>query len=204
MSDKGAETRERILAAAEALILREGYAGMSIDRLLKETGLAKGGFFHHFKGKAELARSVLERYAANDLALFTEWSKKADRLSDDPLERILIFLRLFEEFLDDLGEPFPGCIFASYTYESRQFGPDVAEYIRMSFENWAELFEVKLEAVVAARPSVNGVTANGLAEMVMTIIEGGFIMANAYGDKTWVQRQIAEYRRYLQLLFDAE
>lgn len=201
MSAKGAETRERLLAAAETLILQDGYAGMSIDRLLKETSLTKGAFFHHFKSKADLARGVLERYAANDLALFTGWAEKADRLSDDPLERVLIFLRLFEEFLDGLGKPFPGCIFASYTYESRQFGPDVAEFIRESLDGWAALYIEKLEALVAARPPAGDVDATRLAEMITTIIEGGFIMANAYEDATWLQRQIAEYRRYLTMLF---
>ncbi len=203
MSTKGEETRERLLATAETLILQEGYAGMSLDRLLKETQLTKGAFFHHFKGKAELARGVLERYAANDLALFTEWAEKADRLSDDPLERVFIFLRLFEEFMDGLGKPFPGCIFASYTYESRQFGPDVTEFIRESLDAWAALYIKKLDALISARPTAEAVDSQRLAEMVTTIIEGGFVMANAYGDATWVQRQVAEYRRYLKLLFAA-
>lgn len=202
MSDKGSETRERILAAAESLILTDGYAGMSLDRLLKEAGLAKGGFFHHFKGKADLARAVLERYAENDLALFTGWSEKADRLSDDPLERVMIFLRLFEEFLDDLGKPFPGCIFASYTYEREQFGPEVAKYIRASLDNWTRLFVAKLDALIAQRPPNQGVSSVRLAELIVSIIEGGFVMANAYQDAGWVQRQIAEYRRYIELLFD--
>lgn len=203
MSNKGAETRERLLAAAETLILQEGYAGMSLERLLKETNLTKGAFFHHFQGKAELARAVLERYAHNDLALFTEWADKADRLSDDPLERVLIFLRLFEEFMDGLGKPFPGCIYASYTYESGQFGPDVAEFIRASLDNWAALFIEKLDVLIAARPPKEDVDARRLAEMITTIIEGSFVMANAYADATWVQRQVAEYRRYLKLLFGA-
>ena len=81
---KGEETRERILATAEGLILKSGYAGMAIDDLLKATGLTKGAFFHHFKSKADLAKNVLERYAQNDMDLFQELSERADRLSDDP------------------------------------------------------------------------------------------------------------------------
>lgn len=34
-----------------------------------------------------------------------------------------------------------------------------------------------------------------------TIVEGGFVMANAMEDGAWLQRQSAEYRRYLELLF---
>ena len=203
MSAKGEETRERLLAAAESLILAKGYAGMSLDELLSETKLTKGAFFHHFRGKAELARAVVERYAENDYALFLEFSDRADRLSDAPLERVYIFLRLFEDYLDGLGGPFPGCIFASYTYERQQFGPEMQNYIRQSLDAWVVLCEAKLAALIAAQPPAEDVTARQLAELIASVIEGGFIMANAYGDATWVQRQIAEYRRYLRLLFDS-
>lgn len=198
---KGETTRERIVAAAEALILAKGYSGTTVDDVLAATGLTKGAFFHHFAGKAELARAVVERYAETDFALFQAWSERADRLSEDPLERVLIFLKLFEEHLDELGRPFPGCVFASYTYESRQFGPEVHEYIRARLKRWIALYEEKLAALIRARPPARPVTARGLAELITTLIEGGFVMANALADATWLQRQSAEYRRYLELLF---
>jgi TetR/AcrR family transcriptional repressor of nem operon len=204
VSAKGETTRERIVAAAEALILAKGYAGTTLDDVLAATGLTKGAFFHHFKGKADLARAVVERYAEGDFELFRSWSGRADRLSDDPLERVLIFLKLFEEYLDGLGKPFPGCVFASYTYESRQFGPDVHDYIRSRLRSWIGLYEEKLAALIGARPAVRAVSARSLAEMIATIVEGGFVMANAMGDATWLQGQCAEYRRYLQLLFAEE
>lgn len=201
MGSKGEATRERILAAAEALILAKGYAGMTLEDILGETGLTKGAFFHHFKGKAELARAVVERYAEADFRLFEEMSARADRLADDPYERVMVFLKLFEDFLDGLGKPFPGCVFASYTYESRQFGPEVHSYIRERLGAWIGQYEAKLEALIATRAPTRPVTARALAEMIVTLVEGGFVMANAFGDATWLQRQSAQYRAYLELLF---
>lgn len=201
MSVKGETTREKIISAAQDLILAKGYAGTTLDDILAATRLTKGAFFHHFKGKAELANAVVERYADADFELFQSWSDRADRLSDDPLERMLIFLRLFEEFLDGLGKPFPGCVFASYTYQSRQFGPEVHAYIRARLDSWIGLFEAKLKALIAARPPARPVLARSLAEMIATLIEGGFVMANAMGDATWLQRQCKDYRHYLEMLF---
>lgn len=201
MANKGKATREKIVAAAERLILSKGYAGTTLDDILSATKLTKGAFFHHFAGKDELARAVVERYAETDFALFKSWSERADRLSDDPLERVFIFLKLFEEYLDGLGRPFPGCVFASYTYESRQFGSEVHDYIRARLRTWVGLYEKKLAVLIKARPPARAVTARSLAEMIATIIEGGFVMANALGDARWLQRQSAEYRRYLELLF---
>ncbi|MCP5433597.1 MAG: TetR/AcrR family transcriptional regulator [Alphaproteobacteria bacterium] len=198
---KGEETRERILAAAERLIQDKGYSGTTLDDVLEATRLTKGAFFHHFKGKGDLARAVVERFTERDFALFDEWSARADRLSDDPLERMLIFLKLFEEFLDGLGEPFPGCVLATYTHENRQFGPEMHAFVRESFERWIDYFEAKLAPLLAARSPVRPASARGLAELCVSILEGGFIMARAMNDATWTQRASAELRTYLELLF---
>ena len=200
---KGEQTKERILSAAESLILEKGYAGMSIDDLLAATELTKGAFFHHFENKTDLAEAVLKRYTANDMTLFEAFSDRADRLSDDPLERALIFLRLFDEYLDDLGAPFPGCIFASYTYERHQFGPNVHEFIAQSLDGWCALYEQKLQALIDARQPRVPVTARQLAELVASAIEGGFMMARARKDAGWTQRQSQQFQTYLKLLFDS-
>lgn len=201
MASKGEMTKEKILASAESLILQKGYAGMTLDELLQQTGLTKGAFFHHFKGKAGLAKSVLERYARNDYELFKNYSDQADRLSDDPLERVLIFIKLFEEFLNGLDEAFPGCIFSSYSYEVRNFDPEIGEYIKENLGAWLDLYQIKIEALIKARPPAISVNSRQLSEMIGTIIEGGFVMTLAMKDKNWTQRQSAQYRHYLELLF---
>lgn len=203
MATKGEETREKLLATAESLILRNGYAGTSLEDVLQATGLTKGAFFHHFRSKAELGRAVVERYAEADFALFEKWSARADRLSADPLERVLIFLRLFEEFLDAQPAPLAGCVFASYTYEAGRFGPDVHDYIRARLRRWQGLYEAKFAALLAVRPPALPVDAATLAETIVTLIEGGFVMANAYRDAGLMQRQSRQFRQYLELLFGA-
>ena len=49
---KGETTRDRILEAAQTLILEKGYSGATLDDILRATKMTKGAFFHHFKGKA--------------------------------------------------------------------------------------------------------------------------------------------------------
>lgn len=51
---KGAETRERFLALAEAGVLEKGFAATSIDELISVAGITKSGFFYHFPDKGEL------------------------------------------------------------------------------------------------------------------------------------------------------
>lgn len=201
MASKGAETRERILAAAEPLVLHQGFAGTSIEDILKVTGLTKGAFFHHFGGKGELARALVERYARNDYDLFERFAAEADAEHDDPLQQTLHFLKLFEDFIEGLPEPIAGCVFAAYTYESLQFDPSIHSFIAQSFRRWAALYEAKFEAVIARHPPARPATARELADTIMAIIEGGFILQRSFNDPLIVARLSRQFRQYLELLF---
>jgi AcrR family transcriptional regulator len=53
--------RDKILDATERVILRDGPHGVSVDAVLAESGMSKGGFFHHFPTKAALLGGLLER-----------------------------------------------------------------------------------------------------------------------------------------------
>jgi len=201
MADKGTETRERILAAAEPLVLRRGFTGTSLDDIVKATRLTKGAFFHHFKDKADLARALVERYARNDYELFERFATEAEAASKDPLEQTLHFLKLFEDFIENLPEPIAGCVFAAYTYESLQFEPSIHAFIAQSFRRWSALYEKKFEAVLARRRPARPATARELADTIMAIIEGGFILSRSFNDPIIVARLARQFRQYLELLF---
>ncbi|MDP2410617.1 MAG: TetR/AcrR family transcriptional regulator [Pseudolabrys sp.] len=201
MSAKGSETRERILSAAEPLILRQGFAGTSIDDILKATGLTKGAFFHHFNGKGELARALVERYARNDYELFERFSAEAEAATEDPLAQTLHFLTAFEDFIERLREPVAGCVFAAYTYEGLQFDPAIHAFIAQSFRRWSALYEKRFEAVLASYRPARPVTARELADTIMAIVEGGFILSRSYNDPIIVARLSRQFRQYLELLF---
>ena len=52
--------RAKILEAAEAVIRRDGVKRLSVDAVVAEAGISKGGFFYHFKTKDELLAALLQ------------------------------------------------------------------------------------------------------------------------------------------------
>jgi AcrR family transcriptional regulator len=58
-TDKGDATRAHILAVAAQAFADDGYAGTSLNDIIKATGLTKGGFYFHFPSKEQLALEVL-------------------------------------------------------------------------------------------------------------------------------------------------
>ena len=83
--------------------------------------------------KKELARALIKRYANDGITLFETNMERARKLSDDPLQQILIFVGLYEELFEGLTEPYPGCLLASYVYEMQQFDDDIIPIINEEF-----------------------------------------------------------------------
>lgn len=204
MSERGRDTRERILDTAQAFVLEKGFSATSLDDIIKTTGLTKGAFFHHFRSKGDLAHKLVERFAENDFRLHEEWSHRAEALADDPYQALIIFIKLFEEWLDALPQPFAGCLFAVYVYENQLFDEDVNTFVRDSFDRWKGYYEKRFSAVLAKRRPRIDVTAGELAETIISIMEGAFILSRSYGDRDLITRQLRLFRDYLKLLFETE
>jgi AcrR family transcriptional regulator len=60
VTDKGTETRQRILDVAAHAFAEHGYTGISLNDVIRKTGLTKGGFYFHFDSKSALAIAVLD------------------------------------------------------------------------------------------------------------------------------------------------
>jgi TetR/AcrR family transcriptional repressor of nem operon len=53
------KTRANILAAAGILFREHGFEGVGIDDIMAKAGMTRGGFYAHFKSKADLFAKVL-------------------------------------------------------------------------------------------------------------------------------------------------
>jgi TetR/AcrR family transcriptional regulator, transcriptional repressor for nem operon len=194
------QTRTRIMDAAEALILDHGFAGTTVDSVIRKAGVTKGAFFHHFASKALLGHALVERFAAADAELFEHEMQRAERLSSDPLQQILIVIGLYQEMMEELDEPYL-CLFASYCYQAQLFDDQTLEIIRAAFEHTRHLLLEKLEAVVTQRSPRIPIELESLADLVTVVFEGAFILARTMDAPEAISQQLQHYRNYLELLF---
>ncbi|MEL6383774.1 MAG: TetR/AcrR family transcriptional regulator [Cyanobacteria bacterium J06626_18] len=127
MPRSGEKTKQRILDAAHELVMGHGLSGTSIDRVLEKANITKGAFFYHFKTKADLAQALVQRYADRDAAHLEAQMGRAEKLSRDPLQQILILIGLFQEEVESLNDPSGGCLIASYIYQFEELGGDIKD-----------------------------------------------------------------------------
>jgi len=84
VTDKGSETRQRILDVAAQAFAEHGYSGISLNDVIRQTGLTKGGFYFHFDSKSALAIAVLDhirdRARSQALATASHYPRAVDQI----------------------------------------------------------------------------------------------------------------------------
>lgn len=201
MRRDGEATHERILDAAEALILEHGYGGTSVDRVIEAAGLTKGAFFYHFKSKADLARALVERFARLDREQFERNMARAQAITRDPLQQMLVFVGLFVELMERLEEPYPGCLFASYVYQRGLMDPEALGIVQSSLRFWRARLAERFREIMERHPPRIEVDPESLADAFTVIIEGAFLLSRSLDEARVVADQLRHYRNYLELLF---
>lgn len=109
--------KERILDIAQESILAKGFDATSIDEIVAAADITRSGFFYHFADKNALALALIDRHVAFEDQLFDSLFERAAELSDDPLHRALIGMKLLAELLEDMESGHPGCIVATAAYQ---------------------------------------------------------------------------------------
>lgn len=188
--------------AAQAQILNNGFGGTTIDSIIDEAGVSKGAFFHYFSSKDELGHNIVKRYAEADIEHLEKTLVKAEGLSDDPLQQLLIFVKLFEQEMETLEEPYPGCLYASYLQQSGLFDEQIMELIRESMLTWRLRVHNKLEEITRQYKPKQNVDLESLADMLLVVFEGAFVLSQSLKESKTVAKQLSHYHRYLKLLFE--
>ncbi len=201
MATKGEATKDRLLDIAERHILQNGFAATSIDNLIKEAGITKGGFFYHFNGKNALAYALMQRYRERDAFLFSGLFKRAEELTDDPLQQILVFVKLLAEMMENLEGLQPRLPCGLVYYESHQVNDEVHKITADSVMDWRRLFREQLDKINARYTANSDTTSDDLADMLSTIIEGGIVVSRALNDPSILIKQLLEYRSFVNLLY---
>lgn len=201
MKARSENTRETILDCAQKIILRKGFSGASLDEIIEDAGITKGGFFYHFKGRSEMAKDLLIRYLAEDDRILRELIERAKSYADDPYERVLVFMKLYTETIEQIEGIHPGCLIASYTYEAQQFDPEIKALIKEGVESWKRHYLSLLRPAAEAREICKPFTAEKLADMLNVVIEGGIILTKVTGSNEILIQQMNEYREMLRLVF---
>jgi TetR/AcrR family transcriptional repressor of nem operon len=192
-----AATRDRILAAAQRLMVDQGYNATSLDQVLAESSSSKGAFFHHFRSKADLANHLVARYVDDDLGQLQAGLDSVAHL-EDPTQRVLAFLRFFEDGADELMSETSGCLYATVLAERELVGGKITDLVAGATLVW------RRELVALLRPALRQagvrIDVDALADHLYTTFEGAFILARTLDDQGAMKAQLRVLRQLVERL----
>lgn len=198
MPRDGSGTRTRILDAAERLVERNGFAATSVDQILDAAATSKGAFFHHFDSKRALARALVDRYVDADLVLLREgMDSAADH--EDPIERVLAFLRHYERWAEELVSADSACLYIAALTEHDLLHDATASAVQRAVITWRAEFASLLRPALAAG-DVTGVDPDALADHLFSTFEGGYLLCRSLASADPMRAQLRVFRQLVAAL----
>lgn len=185
-------SRDRILDAAQDLILSRGFSAMTVDSICQGAGITKGGFFYHFDSKDELGEAALARF----------WSNAEERQSKAGFNTAPDPVTLLEGYLDFAIEAYQsqelqkGCMLAIFTMELAESNEQLFKAAAKHFEAWrASLYEM-YEA--ASAYSGKTLDAKAWSDLYISTLEGSLLLAKSNSDPVAIKRSLQLYKSLLK------
>jgi len=188
------DTRLRILLAAMDLFSEKGFGSTSISDILSRSQANSGSLYHFFPGKQDVLVGVLELYrdGIHRMLLEPAWQGV-----EDPIERVFALLDRYRGALLE-SECVYGCPIGSLALELHEPDPPVRELLAQNFTGWTGAIGGCLAAAADRLPRETDI--QGLAEFILTTMEGGVMQARTHRDIAYFDRSIDQLRHHMALL----
>ena len=190
-------TRDGLLEAANQLMLAKGFTATSVEEICREAGVTKGSFFYYFRSKEELGKTVSEYYWQTMWGLIEQ---APSRTLADPLERIYGFI---DYFIEVAGNPTvkQGCLLGNFAQELADTYPDIRDVCARWFDQWARELQKDLDAANGKYGPGDSLDTKGLANYIIAVIEGSWLLGKAYQDSAVNVRNLGHLKRYIGTVF---
>lgn len=160
--------RARIVEAARRMFNRFGFDNVSIDQLMAEAGLTRGGFYAHFESKEAVFAAATASFLNGQGTIWRESAGVDPSAGKVEMAKRMVASYLSREHRDQVENQ---CPLIAYATDVARAGPQVQESYRELLEGMVSLFEFNLEG----DPEDRGKRARALAAMCV----GGMVVARA-------------------------
>ena len=195
MTKKGERTRRVIIERAAALFNTRGYFGSSMNDLVRETGLEKGGIYNHFSSKEELACATFDY----SVALMRERFEAALASREGALERLFAIVDVLGCLADDPPVA-GGCPVLNTAVESDDAHPALKARAAQAATDWLRLIGSIVKEGVRSGDLGPGTDPRATASVVVATLEGALMLSKLYDDPTHMSRAVEHLKEHLKSL----
>ncbi|HVV24866.1 MAG TPA: TetR/AcrR family transcriptional regulator [Pseudonocardiaceae bacterium] len=171
--------RERLMREGTKLLYAHGYHGTSVDSILAASGVPKGSFYHHFGSKEAFALDALDRYMRFQHDLLAKWADRTDLATADAL--VGYFQDMAAAFVRSRHQR--GCLLGKLATETAPSSPAFRKALGEHVRTWQRQLSDLLERGRERGDVRTDVTVRGLADSVLALVQGAFVVALAVRDQ---------------------
>jgi len=167
------KTRDTLLQHAFEQIHAHGFQAVSLDAILRDTGVTKGALYHHFPNKQALGYAVVDEVVSDILQ--TMWIDPIIE-SKDPVTALQIMIRQTGESMT-LDELKLGCPLNNLSQEMSSLDEGFRVRLDKIYENWRENLARALRNGIESGKVDRNVDADTTAAFLVASMEGCIGMA---------------------------
>ena len=190
---KAIQTKQYIAEKAAVLFNSKGYAGTSMDDILRATGLSKGGIYGNFRNKAEIALEAFN-YAVEEVNRHVQ--ERTQGISNT-LEKLEAVVDFYQERI--LNPPIEGgCPIQNTAVEADDSNELLRQRVIEALDDWQSRIAHTLEKGKSrgeVRPDADSAV---FATQFIGTLEGGILLAQLYKDIRYFEAMAAQLRRMIQ------
>lgn len=146
---KEQSTKDRILEAAEELMLEKSFHSVGLKQILDAVEVPKGSFYHYFASKEQFGVEMLKHYMA-DASIWKRKVLLTAYKEPDPLKRLFNYLDGSVDFVQKFPGKFP-CLALKLASEVSDLSEAMREELAKGFDDWIAIYQEVLEQAVAAK-----------------------------------------------------
>jgi TetR/AcrR family transcriptional repressor of nem operon len=194
---QSAETQGKLIAAAQRLMLQQGYAATTVDQICAEVGLTKGSFFHHFANKEAICRAAVDAWGEMGTRLYAEAWKDP---TADPLDQFNRMLDIMISFTTTREEPCL-CMVGMMSQELALTNPGLRAACARHLDDWTRSVVRMLDAAKRRhRPAVD-FDAERVGWLLNSIWQGSMLIAKTRCTPRMIVDNLELARAYVAGLF---
>ncbi len=182
-------TNQRILDSARRLFNARGFSDVSIDEIMADAGLTRGGFYNHFKAKEDLYAAILYHFAQQQKVNLEELTR-----GNPQIAKTIVEAYVSEPHLSDTDNH---CPLMALPSDVARAGPKVRQAYQSVLEAMIHMFENSLGP--GSAPSQR---KRSLA--MTTICVGAMVLARTIDDESLSEEICAAARDTALRLIEAE
>ena len=172
LTRKGAQTRQKIVAAAANLILERGVAGTTLDDVRAEAGVSSSQIYHYFAGKEALVRAVVG-YRAQTVVGDTHEPALA---AVEGIDGLRAWRDMIVSLTGDAGCQ-GGCPLGSLGSELAELDHAARHDVAAGFRRWEAAIRACLHGMRDRGQLIPAADPGQLATAMLAALEGGLLLA---------------------------